>query len=76
MANKNETNKLSNMSNQELYALCKLNLHLIDIYRNEVEANKMLQSPDYENTKNSLSEQIVFNKIIVNEIDRRIKSLI
>lgn len=76
MPNKTSINKLSDISNQELYALCKLNQYLIDIYTNEIEANKMLGLIEYEETKSLLNEQVLFKKLIVDETGKRIKNLI
>lgn len=76
MPDKTSINKLSDISNQELYALCKLNQYLIDIYTNEIEANKMLGLIEYEETKSLLNEQVLFKKLIVDETGKRIKNLI
>ena len=76
MPNKTSINKLSDISNQELYALCKLNQYLIDLYANEVEANKMSGFFEYEETKTLLNEQVLFKKLIVDETGKRIKNLI
>lgn len=76
MPNKTSINKLSDISNQELYALCKLNQYLIDLYTNEVEANKMSGFFEYEETKSLLNEQVLFKKLIVDETGKRIKNLI
>ena len=76
MPNKTSINKLSDISNQELYALCKLNKYLIDLYTNEVEANKMSGFFEYEEAKSLLNEQVLFKKLIVDETGKRIKNLI
>lgn len=76
MANKTNTNNLSDVSNQDLYALCQLNRYLIELYTNEVEANKMSPFFEYEEAKALLNEQILFKKKVVEEAGKRIKSLI